>query len=203
MTTRQSLRLALRRRLEDSAVSPLWDDDTLNDGFASAIRDYSARFPAHRTATVMVGAGSTAIPLTAASQSGGRIVRVIDGMGQTVPRNWSDEDAPPGSQRWRWWEGAIRLDQPAVAGSWQVEYLATRLMPPNDTDPVEVRDGDEAIVVAMAALYALHRRAVEDGKRGHSPSLILTTASTVRSELERELRARMRQVRGGVLPAAS
>lgn len=203
MTTRQSLRLALRRRLEDSAVSPLWDDDTLNDGFASAIRDYSARFPAHRTASVAVVAGATAIPLTAASQSGGRIVRVIDGTGATVPRNWDDEDAPPGGQRWRWWEGAIRLDLPAVAGSWRVEYLATRLMPPNDVDPVEVRDGDEAIVVAMAALYALHRRAVEDGKRGHSPSLILTTAAAIRSELERELRARMRQVRGGVLPAAS
>ncbi len=203
MTTRQALRLALRRRLEDSAVPSLWDDDTLNDGFASAIRDYSARFPAHRTATVVVVTGAMSIPLTAASQSGGRIVRVIDGSGQTVPRNWSDEDAPPGSQRWRWWEGAIRLDLPAIAGSWRVEYLATRLMPANDTDPVEVRDGDEAIVVAMAALYALHRRAIEDGKRGHAPSLILATAATVRSELERELRARMRQVRGGVLPAAT
>ena len=202
MTNRQSLRLALRRRLEDSAVPPVWDDDTLNDDFASAIRDYSARFPAHRTATISVAAGSQSIPLTAAAQSGGRIVRVSDGRGVTVPRNWSDEDAPPGSQRWRWWEGSIRLDQPAAAGLWEVEYLATCLMPANDTDPVEVRDGDESLVVAMAALYALHRRAVEDGKRGHSPSLMLTTAAAIRWEMERELRARMRQVRGGVLPAA-
>lgn len=203
MTTRASLRLALRRRLEDSAVPPVWDDDLLNDAFASAIRDYSARFPAHRTATIPVGAGSTAVPLTAAAQSGGRIVRVSDGSGETVPRNWSDEDAPLGSQRWRWWEGAVRLDQPATAGTWQVEYLATRLMPANDVDPVEVRDGDEAIVVAMAALYALHRRAVEDGRRGHAPSLVLSTAAAIRSELDRELRARMRQVRGGVLPVAN
>ena len=202
MTTRLSLRLALRRRLEDTAVSPVWDDDLLNDAFAAAIRDYSARVPAHRTATVAVAGGSRSIPLTAAAQSGGRIVRVIDGQGGTVPRNWSDEDAPPGSQHWRWWEGAIRLGEPATGGDWQVEYLATRLMPTNDTDPVEVRDGDDGLVVAMAALYALHRRAVEDSKRGNPPSLVLSTAAAIRSELERELRARMRQVRGGVLPAA-
>lgn len=203
MATRASLRLALRRRLEDTAVLSVWDDDTLNDALASAIRDYSARFPVQRTATVAVAAGSRTIPLTAATQSGGRIVRVSDGRGETVPRNWSDGDAPAGSQQWRWWEGTIRLDQPAAAGSWRVEYLATRPLPSNDVDAVEVRDGDESIVVAMAALYALHRRAVEDGKRGHSPTLILKTATAIRLDIEREIRSRMRQVRGGVLPAAS
>lgn len=202
MTTRASLRLALRRRLEDTGVSAIWDEATLNDAFASAIRDYSARFPAHRTATVTVPAGARAIPLAAASQSGGRIVRVFGPDGGTVPRNWSDEDAAPGDQCWRWWEGAIRLEAPAAGGAWAVEYLATRVMPDDDVAPAEVRDGDEPIVVAMASLYCLHRRAVEDGKRGHPPSLVLAVAAAIRGEMERELRARMRQVRGGVLPAA-
>lgn len=205
MTTRLDLRGALRRRLEDTAVPPIWDDDTLNDALLAAMRDDGARFPVERSLAIEVAAGTTTIVVPAISASGGRVRRVLDAAGVPVPRTW-DEEAPDGAgprQGWRWWDSSIRLEAPAAGGQWRVEYLEPRSLPADDTTAVDLPDGDASLVVLMAALHALHRRAVADAKRGHSPNLVLQTAAALRSEMERQIRARMRQARGGALQAAS
>lgn len=207
MTTRAELRSAVRRRLEDTALtpSPLWDDAVLNDALACAIRDYSARFPVERSLEINVAAGATKISDPALAQSGGRITRVIDARGYVVPRNWDlPGDAAVGeehgrTQAWCWWDAALRLDRPAIPGIWKVEYLGARTMPNDDVSPVDLPLSEESLIVGMATIYALHRRAVEDGKRGHSPDRILSAAAAIRTETDRALRLRAQRVRSGLL----
>jgi len=210
MTTRADLRAAVRRRLEDTALtpSPLWDDAVLNDALAAAIRDYSARFPVERSVQITVPAGVTQITDPALTQSGGRITRVVDPRGNVVPRIWDlPGDAALGeeygpTQAWRWWDAALRLDRPAVGGTWRVEYLGVRTMPSDDVTAVELPLSEESLIVGMATIYALHRRAVEDGKRGHSPDRILSVAAALRTETDKALRLRMQRVRSGLLRAS-
>lgn len=205
MTTRLDLRTALRRRLEDTEVPPLWDDDTLNDALLAAMRDYGARFPVERALTVTVADGTTTIAEATVAASGGRVTRLFGVDGAPVPRSW-DQAAPDGTgarQGWRWWEGTIRLEAPAAGGQWRVEYLEPRILPVSDAAAIDLPDGDASLVVLMASLYALHRRAVADAKRGQSPNVVLGTAAALRSEMERQIGARMRRARGGALAAAS
>ena len=61
MTTRLELRTALRLRLEDSGVAPLWDDATLNEILAAAIRAYGVAVPRQVTTGVTVPAGATKV----------------------------------------------------------------------------------------------------------------------------------------------
>ncbi|HEV2529176.1 MAG TPA: hypothetical protein VGT61_12085 [Thermomicrobiales bacterium] len=201
MTTRQQLRVTLRRALEDTNLEALWPDDALNDALVFGMNDYGSRFPAQRSTLVVTEGGTTDFIVAAVAQGGGRMLRLIDPDGQVVLRNWSDETPPPGTQRWRWWQGAIRLDVPAVAGTWRVEYLSYREMPSNDTDPVDIAPADEPILVAFAMVEALHRQARVDAKRGLA-SGYLGLAARVRGDVERLIRARQRSVRGGVLAAA-
>ena len=110
MTTRAELRTALRQRLEDTGAGPLWDDATLNDALAAAIRAYGTRFPKEAVASVAVAAGATRIPVATPAIDPARIVRVLDGTGALVPRLADAADGvaitgPPGSvQAWRWWD---------------------------------------------------------------------------------------------------
>ncbi|MBA2596818.1 MAG: hypothetical protein H0V00_09370, partial [Chloroflexia bacterium] len=59
MTTRIELRTALRLRLEDSGITPLWDDATLNECLAAAISAYGVAVPRQVTTGVTVPAGAT------------------------------------------------------------------------------------------------------------------------------------------------
>ncbi len=201
MTTRQQLRVALRRALEDINLEVLWPDDALNDALAFGMNDYGSRFPAERTALATAEGGATSLVVAPVAQGGGRVLRLTDPAGQPVIRNWSDETPPPGTQRWRWWQGAIRLDVPAAAGTWRVEYLSYREMPLNDTDEVDIPPIDEPILLAYAMVEALHRQARVDAKRGLASSY-LSLAARIRGDAERLTRDRKRAVRGGVLSAA-
>ena len=54
MPTRADLRTALRLHLEDTGPTPLWDDTTLNESIAAAIRAYGVAVPRQVTTGVTV-----------------------------------------------------------------------------------------------------------------------------------------------------
>lgn len=202
MTTRIELRTAVRRRLEDTGVTPLWDDATLNDFSAEAVRRYGTRVPAERTLTVAVTGSGTSVPVTPALQAT-QVIRVLDPEGEAVPRqarSTADGFGAPG-QAWRWWGGTLRFAALPVSGNWTVEYLDGRSLPADDVTAVEIVPGDEEIVVLFAAATALRRRAVEDGKRGLSrgSDAVAVAAERMDAEAERRLAARLRRARGGYL----
>lgn len=202
MTTRAELRTSLRQRLEDTGASPLWDDATLNDALAGALRVYSGRLPMEATTQVAVVAVTQQIVVNGEIEPE-RIVRVIDPLGREIPRQPDEHREGRGwdllEQAWRWWNGALRLERPALAGTWQIDYLTTRAAPADDLSPVAVLPGDEEIVLALAAASALRRRAIEDGKRGVRADAILALATSMRDEADRLMVARRRRARGGVL----
>jgi hypothetical protein len=207
MTTRLELRTAVRRRLEDTGGSPLWDDAALNDFLAEAMRRYGARVPKEDSTTVNLSAGATSAvvtPALAASQ----VVRVFDGEGRLVPRQQAIEPDGAGlaglvtAQAWRWWDSKLVLAQGAGAAEiWQIDYLGGRSLPGDDVTAVDVIAGDEDIVVLLASATALRRRAIEDGKRGlgrnGATASIADSAEVFQNEAERLLLARRRRARGG------
>jgi hypothetical protein len=202
MTTRLELRSAVRRRLEDTAVTPLWDDATLNELIADAVRRYGSRFPAERSVTVVVAPGATNIPVVPAVQTE-QVVRVFDPVPELVPRITellSDGKSVSG-QAWRWWNGGLLLAIGASGGTWQIDYLGARTPPADDIAAVDVIAGDEEILVLMASAAALRRRAIEDGKRGSSRSSnpLATLADTLDRDAEQRMRSRRRRIHGGHL----
>ncbi len=84
MTIRLELRTALRLRLEDSGATPLWDDATLNESIAAAIRAYGVAAPRQVTTGVTVPAGATRV-VTGTTLDAERIARVTDAAGIWVP----------------------------------------------------------------------------------------------------------------------
>ncbi len=201
MTTRLELRTMLRRRLEDSSGTPLWDDATLNELLADAVRRYGVRFPAEQTETVIVTDGATTVPVDD-DLAGSDIVAVRDGNGGAMPRTRTDLDRSwTSGQSWRWWKGGLVLSRPAAGGTWEVDFLARRELVANDVDDVDIRSGDEEIVVLLAAASALMRRAVELSKRGvETGGLTLKkVADRYFREAESLMQARRRRATGGWL----
>lgn len=200
MSTRLDLRTILRRRLEDTSGSPLWDDATLNTLLADALGQYGVRFPAEKTVPAVSTPGSNVIAVTPYLE-GREVLRVIDPNGLQVARmRWvMSEPAWSAAQAWRWWNGSLVLQFPAVGGTWQVDYLDRRVMPADDVTAVDIRTGDEEIVVLLAASGALLRRAVEQGKRGlEAAGLALTRVAECHArEAERLMAARRRRASGG------
>ena len=201
MTTRVELRTALRQRLEDTGAGALWDDATLNEAVGGAIRTYGARFPQEATVSVAVGTGATQVAVAAPVIDAARIVRVLDGTGVVVDRQAEGMSAAGGdaSQAWRWWGGTLILARPAIAGTWQIEYLAARSGPVDDVSQASILPGDEEIVLVLAAATALHRRAIEDAKRGLRPEGVRALAEAARAEADRLMAARRRRASGGWL----
>ncbi|HEY8447625.1 MAG TPA: hypothetical protein VIL01_11020 [Thermomicrobiales bacterium] len=197
MTTRAELRSAVRQRLEDTGATPLWDDAALNDFLAEAMHTYGSRFPAERSVSVAVASGATSVPVQPPLDRS-QVVRVVDGAGRVVPRMRRREGNATGEQAWDWWGSELVLAAPAVAGTWRIDYLGSRSLPADDVTTVEIREGDEEIVVALAAAIALRRRAVEDGKRGvGSDGAMAALADRFAREAERLIEARWRRARGG------
>ena len=195
MTTRLELRTDLRLRLEDTGVTPLWDDATLNESLAVAIRAYGVAVPRQVTTGVTVPAGATRVA-TGVTLDPDRIARVMDAAGIWVSPWPPWEDRPgqrtPG-QAWRWWGAELILAEPAAssaAGIWTVEHLAGRTPPATDSDAADLLPGDEEIVLAYAQAAALARRAVEDAKRG------LGSDAAARAESAREHAERLLGRRG-------
>lgn len=208
MTTRLELRTALRRRLEDTGAAPLWDDATLNDALVAALRRYGAAIPAERTLTATVAKGATSVPV-AGAVAPERIVRVLDERGATVPRQREapgQEETGAGTseiglaQAWRWWDRTLRLQRPAVAtGAWRIEHLDAREVPTDDLAAVDIENGDEEVLLALAAATALHRRTIEDAKRGVPNRAVAAAATAAEAGGERLLATRRRRVRSAWL----
>jgi hypothetical protein len=199
MTTRLEFRTALRLRLEDTGPTPLWDDATLNESLAAAIRAYGVAVPRQVTTGVTVPAGATKVA-TGVTLDPDRIARVTDAAGIWVPPWPSWEDRPgqrtPG-QAWRWWSDELILAEPAGssgAGLWTVEHLIGRTPPATDGEALDILPGDEEIVLSYAQAAALARRAVEDAKRGLRTDAA-ARAESARAEAERLLGRRGRRAR--------
>lgn len=168
MTTRAELRGAIRRRLEDTGGAPLWDDATLNDLIADAVRRYGQRRPAERSLVVAVSDGARTVNVTPFTP-GSRVVRLLDADGGVVPREQALlSDGAALCQGWRWWNGQLLLSLPASAGSWRIDLLDRRAVPTDDVTALDLESGDEEIMILLSVAAALRRRAVEDAKRGNS-----------------------------------
>jgi hypothetical protein len=200
MTHRATLRDALRQRLEDTTLSPLWDDAFLNEALAAAIRAYGLRLPKQVATTVEVVAGAIEAPVPAGLTDPDRLVRVIDPRDRVVPATAGDPAAGLVAQSWRVWAGTLRFSQPAIGGTWRLEHLAPRQVPATDLEEVDIAGGDEELVLVLALAAALRRRAVEDGKRG-ARSELSRLADAARAEAASLFAARQRRVRGGWLSA--
>lgn len=173
MVTRLELRNSLRIRLQDEGtLSPLWTDAQCNEFLAQALREYGRWEPAQAAASVVVAPGATSI--TAPVAVTGPVVRVRDGAGNDVPPM---TDGVAGSaarmayheQAWRLWAGSIVLQRAvgdAEAGDWALDYLAQRVWPSGDSDPVPIEPGREPVVVALGAWQGARHREMEDYKRG-------------------------------------
>jgi hypothetical protein len=169
MTTRLEMRTTVRRELEDTGVTPFWDDATIDEYIGDSIRRYGARFPAERTVTVTAGTPTISLPVVPAIDSI-QIARVIDPNGEIVPRQVSErplggERLVPIAQAWRFWGQTLLLTRPAITGDWRIDYLGGRIPPADDVSPLDVIEGDEPIIASLTAGTALRRRAVEVGKR--------------------------------------
>ena len=92
MTTRLELRTGLRRRLEDTGATPLWDDAALNDFLGEAMRGYGTVFPRELVANVTVTAGATSVPVVSPAIAPERIARVVDAAGDLVPRQGEERN---------------------------------------------------------------------------------------------------------------
>jgi hypothetical protein len=200
MTTRLDLRLALRRKLEDTRVNPLWDDVLLNEMIWNSLVRFSVRVPLEATATVAISPAVTIIPVTP-TLIRERVLRVTDARGEIVPEAISFGPSGPGETRaWRWWNGSLMLSRPlGAAESWTVEYRAVRTMPADDGAAIQIQPEDEPILVAMAAEAVLRRRAVEEMKRNGIARVPLALAEAMMTEADQLLKNRRRTVRFGTL----
>jgi hypothetical protein len=200
MITRLTLRLALRRKLEDTGVNPLWDDVLLNEMLWNSLVRFSVRVPLEATSSVSISATATNIPV-APNLIRERVLRVIDARGEIVPEAISFGPSGPGEARaWRWWNGSLILNRRlGTAETWTVEYRAVRAMPADDAAPIEIEPEDEPILIAMAAEAVLRRRAVEEMKRNGVARVPLALAEAMMAEADRLLRDRRRTVRSGTL----
>jgi hypothetical protein len=203
MTTRLDLRLALRRKLEDTAASPLWDDLLLNDALWNSLVRFGIRVPMEATVSVPISAGQTSVPVTPTLPRE-RVLRVIDARGELVPEAAAFGPSGPGEARaWRWWNGSLLLTrQLGAAENWIIEYRGSRTLPADDVSTVPVQPEDEPIVIAFAAEIVLRRRAVEELKRHGTARFWLQAAEAMTTEAERLIADRKRRVRSGVLAAA-
>ena len=200
MTTRLDLRLALRRKLEDTGVNPLWDDVLLNDMIWNSLVRFSVRVPLEATASVAISPAVTTIPVTPALIRE-RVLRVIDAGGEIVPEAISAGPSGPDEARaWRWWNGSLVLNRPlGTAETWTIEYRAVRAMPADDASLIQIQPEDEPILVAMAAEAVLRRRAVEEMKRNGLARVPLALAEAMMAEADRLLKNRRRTIRSGTL----
>lgn len=197
MTTRAAMRAGIRVRLGDVGAPPLWDDPTLNEAIADALRGYGARVPRERTTSVDVAAGTWRIALP---PEAARVLRVVDPASRAVDR-WPADHVPPAAagQAWRAWDGAVSLAEPAQPGTWRIDSLGPRSEPADDAADLDIVAGDEAAVALLAAAFALERRATDEAKRGVAPQRggPAGLAAVARAEAERAIRARRRRVRMG------
>lgn len=203
MTTRLDLRMALRRKLEDTGVTPLWDDLLLNEALWNSLVRFGVRVPLEASVSVAIPAGATTVSVAPVLPRE-RVLRVFDANGEPIREVVSVGRSAAGEAiGWRWWNGALILSRAlGTAETWTIEYRATRSMPADDISPVQIQPEDEPIVVAMAAEVVLRRRAVEELKRNGVAGAALAVADAMMREADRLIADRRRSVRSGVLAEA-
>lgn len=212
MATRADLRASLRARLEDGAGNaPLFADGDLNDLLGRAIELYGRWVPKTATASAAgVVAGVTSVALPAAIGEA-TVVAVRDGAGAEVRVMATRTSPRPASsfvyheQAFRVWGGALKLQRPvaaAEAGTWEVDYLAPRSVPTDETGAVDVAAGDEPLLLELALAAAYERRAFEGLKRGETTSGLLSLAGDARSRAAKMVAERNRRAVGGWLDVA-
>jgi len=212
MTTRLDLRMTLRRHLSDTGTHPLWDEPFLNDAITEAIRRYSIPLPRQAVAAIPVTAGDREIEVPE-DVNAMRIVHAFGDHGTPWRRREQNETPPvpggvstgypTGSSIWRAWGTTIILGMPAPrTGLWRIEHRANRIEPGDDLSDLDVQPGDEDIILSLAIATALHRRAVDEGKRytGRSGVHPLAAAArTAQGDADHLLWHRLRHVRTGTL----
>ena len=200
MTTRLDLRFALRRKLEDTGINPLWDDALLNDTLWNSLVRLGARIPLEASVSVPIPPNTTSIVVSPTILKE-RLLRVIDPRGELVPEALAFGPSGLGEARaWRWFNGRLILSRPlGSAETWTIEYRAVRTMPADDVTPVQIEPEDEPIMIAMAAETILRRYATEQMKRHGVARVPLACAEAMMAEADRLLRDRRRNVRSGVL----
>jgi len=199
MTSRATLRTSLRARLEDVGAGPLWDDATLNEAIAAAVRRYGQVVRASRTLSLSLAEGATSAILPADVEDD-RIVAVFDPDGNRVARHRGTVSQPgepsPGEQAWRAWGGLLSLDLPAAGGTWRLDYRAVRSVPADDAVAVDLASGDEDLIVSLALAIALDQRIVADAKRGTANADLRDQSRMAHRAADRTLASRRRVVRG-------
>jgi len=201
--------MTLRRHLSDTGTHPLWDEPFLNDAITEAIRRYSILLPRQAVAAIPVTAGDREIEVPE-DVNAMRVVHVFDDRGVSWQR-WEQGAAPPpvpdsastGASIWRAWGTTIILGTPAPrTGLWRIEHRANRIEPGDDLSDLDIQPGDEDIILSLAIATALHRRAVDEGKRytGRSGVHPLAAAArTAQGDADHLLWHRLRHVRTGTL----
>ena len=205
MTARLEMRQAIRRRLGDTGLDPVWDDAFLNDAINEAVRRYSTRIPRQVSTTIAVTVGDRelTIPPTVNAM---KVVRLFDDLGE-LWRYWSNTKSLPPSPigrpgnefLWRAWAGELLLDTPAPrTGFWRVEHEAHRVVPVDDVTPMDFQVGDDDLIIANALAVSLNRRAIQDGKRYTGKSGVHPMAAAARiaqNDADRLFGNRLRAVR--------
>jgi hypothetical protein len=199
MTTRLELRTAVRLRLEDTALNPLWTDTQVNDALWTGMIRLSSRIPAEATVSVTIPAGVRTIAVSP-SLDRNRILRVLDERGELVPK--AREVGADTILTWRWWDGSLRLSRELGADAdWSIDHRATRTMPTDDVSPVELPISDEPILVALAMETILRTRAVDEMKRNGNSRGPLMLADAAMQEAEQLIRNRRKSVQSRTLVA--
>ena len=197
MTTRLDLRTAVRIRLEDTGLTPLWPDSVLNDALWTGMIRLSSRLPSEATVPVPIAAGETEVALAEPIERF-RLLRVLDENGDPVPE--AIEAGSDARLTWRLWADALLLSQPLAAdATWAIEYRAIRTMPADDVTDVAIASEDEPILVAFVLEIVLRLRAVEEMKRLGNSRLASALANDAMSEAERLIRAHRRSPRSRFL----
>lgn len=208
MATRAEIRSQVRVKLEDvSSGAPLFSDSDLNTFAGLALQEYGRWAPLQAAAVAVVGAGATTVAHPSGAAAG-TVVTVLDARGTVVPLNEHAGHGPAQSvylaQGWRSWASVIQLVRPVgtdEAGNWTIRYLGFRSLPANDPDQMPIEPGHEPVVVQLIVAEALHRRAVEDYKRGAKPSSV-GAAGEARNLARDMFRSVTRRARGGALDVA-
>jgi hypothetical protein len=185
MSTRATLRQAIRDELNDNAATKLWADALLNGYIVEAIREYGRELPREASATLTVVANQEAYALPAdfvrairVEQPNGVLrfplttMRTYDGTGTGFAALIDFENRVGqggGKPGYRIWAGSILLDPiPTSAGSSEdvrLEYLAAYAEPSADGSTIATPAVDDDLLVRIAAAKALDWISTDEAKR--------------------------------------
>lgn len=193
MATLSEVRSRLRRRLEDTGLSPLWSDEQLDEALRAALEAYGARVPVEARAELAATGDETELALPADLVE---VVRVVAPSGAVLPRRARPLREVGGEElAWEAFAGKLVFSGKLPAGRYEVWYLGRRGWPAGEAEPLPVEETDVPYVVAWAAVWALELRLTAEWKRSALPARAGVVLEEARRTLRAEERARFRRVR--------